>query len=120
MKIPDSIIRYIKENLNPQYKWNYDEEKSVADQEVSKDTFSLFLFILDKYVATPEEKKELHAILKENTAYLNQHFSASEQLVNLHPINKPTSEQQTVNTAIAKKDSFWIRIKQKFRNLFHR
>ena len=50
VKIPDSVIFYIKENKNNEYVWEYDETKSLEEQDLSKDTFSLLTFIMYKYI----------------------------------------------------------------------
>lgn len=66
IKIPDEVIFYIKENKNDEYIWEYDVNKSLEDQNLSKDTFSLLTFIMYKYIATAEERKEMEHLLDEN------------------------------------------------------
>jgi len=86
LKIPDDIIFYIKENKNKEYNWEYDETKSLENQNLSKDTFSLLTFIMYKYIASEEEKKEISLLINEITEELNKKYD-------LDNIFKKTSEE---------------------------
>jgi len=86
LKIPDDIIFYIKENKNKEYNWEYDETKSLENQNLSKDTFSLLTFIMYKYIASEEEKKEINLLINEITEELNKKYD-------LDNIFKKTSEE---------------------------
>ena len=100
LKIPDYVIFYIKENKNKEYKWEYDETKSLEDQNINRDTFSLLTFIMYKFVASEEEKKEISLLVDEVTEDLKQKYDAKK-------IFKKTNEENVMisnETALVKID----------------
>ena len=66
-KIPDDVIFYIKDNKNDDYVWQYDESKSIEEQNVNPDTFFILLYIMCKYVFSDEERKQFEGLIRENT-----------------------------------------------------
>lgn len=91
VKIPDDIIFYIKDNKNKEYNWEYDKTKSLEEQNLNKDTFSLLTFIIYKYVASEEEKKEINLLVNEITEELKQKYD-------LDNIFNKKNEQHVINS----------------------
>lgn len=91
VKIPDDIIFYIKDNKNKEYNWEYDKTKSLEEQNLNKDTFSLLTFIIYKYVASEEEKKEINLLVNEITEELKQKYDVDN-------IFKKKNEQHVINS----------------------
>ena len=91
VKIPDDIIFYIKDNKNKEYNWEYDKTKSLEEQNLNKDTFSLLTFIIYKYVASEEEKKEINLLVNEITEELKQKYDVDN-------IFKKKNEQHDINS----------------------
>lgn len=116
VKIPDNIIFYIKENKNKEYDWEYDETKSLEEQNLNKDTFSLLTFIMYKYIASEEEKKEINLLVNESTEELKQKYDVN------NIFKKNTEEKQEIsnsqeNSSISEQTAL-VKIDEKKENLF--
>lgn len=117
IKIPDEVIFYIKENKNNEYVWEYDETKELEEQNLSKDTFSLLTFIMYRYIATDEERKEIELLLDENVN--SYQSSKSQQLAN--EINEePNNNSNITETTEIQKDVNLIKIEENKENFFNR
>lgn len=108
LKIPDDIIFYIKENKNEEYNWEYDETKSLENQNLSKDTFSLLTFIMYKYIASEDEKKEITSLVNEITEELNKKYDVDNIFKKTSGENKNISSSEGITicneTALIKID----------------
>ena len=126
VKIPDNIIFYIKENKNKEYDWEYDETKSLEDQNLNKDTFSLLTFIMYKYIASEEEKQEINLAVNEITEELKQKYDVNnifkedeeekQDLTNSQ--EESVSEQTSLVEIDEKKENFFSVIKAFFKKIF--
>jgi hypothetical protein len=56
-KIPNSVFEYIEKNKDKYYKWEIDKSKSLAEQELSEDTFAILAYISMEYLFNDEQKK---------------------------------------------------------------
>ena len=50
MKIPEDIRQLVKENKDKEYTWQYDETKSLKDQNVSRDTIAFLSYLNMEYL----------------------------------------------------------------------
>ena len=55
-KIPNDFIEFVKDNMNLNYIFKYDESKSLLDQDVMVETKALLVQLYEKYLSRPEEK----------------------------------------------------------------
>lgn len=99
LKIPDEIIFYIKDNKNKDYNWEYDETKSLENQNLSKDTFSLLTFIMYKYIASEEEKKEISLSINEITEELNKKYDVDNIFKKTSGENKNISNLKEITVS---------------------
>lgn len=99
LKIPDEIIFYIKDNKNKDYNWEYDETKSLENQNLSKDTFSLLTFIMYKYIASEEEKKEISLSINEITEELNKKYDVDNIFKKTSRENKNISSSKEITVS---------------------
>ncbi len=65
-KIPKELIQAIKENKDTNYHWEYDEEKSLKDQGLSRDTIILISYINMEYLLNDDQKEFIEYIHKTN------------------------------------------------------
>lgn len=65
-KIPQKLIQAIKENKDTEYIWEYDEEKSLKDQGLSRDTLILISCINMEYLLNDSQKEYVEYIHKIN------------------------------------------------------
>lgn len=65
MKIPEDIRLLIKKNKDKEYTWQYDETKSLKDQNVSRDTIAFLSYLNTEYLLNEKQKqymKQLHEL----------------------------------------------------------
>ena len=63
IKIPQNIIKYIKNNKDNTYIWKYDKSKKLKDQDVCDDTIAILSYLNMEYLLNPDQKafmKKLH------------------------------------------------------------
>ena len=65
-KIPQDIINAIKENMDKDYTWEYDEEKEFGEQDLNIDTVAILSYINSEYLLNEEQKAYMEKIYEEN------------------------------------------------------
>ena len=56
-KIPQNFIDNLKNSLDTEYEWNYDDQKSLEEQDFLVETKALLVEMYERYLC-PEDKKE--------------------------------------------------------------
>lgn len=56
-KIPNQVIENIRANMDRSYKWEYDDNKKIEEQDFLVETKALIVAIYERYLC-PEDKKE--------------------------------------------------------------
>ena len=64
--IPVDVIEKIDSIRNKNYKFEYDENKTLEEQNIQKETLDILSYLNLMYWCTPEEKEELLKIYKKN------------------------------------------------------
>ena len=83
IKIPNNIIRFIKENKDKEYTWFFDEEKSLGKQNLSREAISILAYLNMEYLLNQEQKDFMKQILWKNTQKLE-----NKKLYNLNEVFK--------------------------------
>lgn len=65
-KIPEEIRQMIKVNKDKDYVWEYDENKKLKNQNLSRDTFAFLSYLNMEYLLNEEQKKLMNQIHMEN------------------------------------------------------
>ena len=65
-KIPKEIWNYFEENNDKSYIYNYDESKTLDQQNLSIDTISILTYINMEYLLDEKEKKEMEELLRKD------------------------------------------------------
>lgn len=55
-KIPEDFIEYLKDNMDTNYSFKYDNTKSLLEQNIKVETKALLVKLYENYLAKPEEK----------------------------------------------------------------
>lgn len=71
-KIPQEIWDYIEENKDKNYLFNYDENKTLVEQNLSIDTISILTYINMEYLLGEEQKKEMIEFLRKDEMIAEQ------------------------------------------------
>ncbi len=56
-KIPKAFLENLKDNMDKEYKFTLNKEKSILDQQYKVETKALFVELYERYLATGEEKQ---------------------------------------------------------------
>ena len=65
-KIPKEIWNYFEENKDKSYIYNYDESKTLDQQNLSIDTISILTYINMEYLLDEKDKKEMQELLRKD------------------------------------------------------
>ena len=65
-KIPDDVMTEIRKNKDRHYKWKYDVEKSLNEQNLSREAIVLLSFLNMEYLLNDEQKELMEQIHKFN------------------------------------------------------
>lgn len=61
-KIPNDLIKLIKENKDSNYSWNYDENKKITSQNLHRDTIAILAYINTEFILENEQKMLMRKI----------------------------------------------------------
>ena len=99
-KIPENVRKAIKINKSTKYTWKYDEEKSLKDQNLPRDTIVLLAYLNSEYILNKEQKEFMEKVYLENE---KKHEKIKEQPLNYKSLfeekNIEKSKEQNENTS---------------------
>ena len=56
-KIPEDFIEFLKDNMDTNYSFHYDDTKSLLEQKIKVETKALLVQLYEKYLSSPNEKE---------------------------------------------------------------
>lgn len=65
-KLPQDLKDAIENGRDENYTWNYDESKSLAEQDLHPDTVAMLTYINMEYILTDEQKENVKSALASN------------------------------------------------------
>ncbi|MCR5185745.1 MAG: hypothetical protein K6D97_01335 [Clostridia bacterium] len=87
--IPSSFIKFIENNRDANYVFNYDFDKPLDEQKLSEEAQTILAIIFRNYICTNEEKIELDNALKKNDEQFEKNLY--EDIFNNSNTNSHTS-----------------------------
>ena len=116
-KIPQEIWDYIEQNKDKDYIFNYDENKSLVEQNLSIDTISILTYINTEYLLDEEQKKEMIEFLRKDEMIAEQEKAI---LYNPDDIfkNRKESKQQEASLVEVKIEKWYEKVFAFFKNMF--
>lgn len=116
-KIPQDVWEYIDENKDKNYVFNYDENKTLIEQNLSVDTISILTYINMEYLLGEEQKKEMIEFLKKDEAIAEQKKS---ELYNPDDLfkNRKESKQEEISLIEVKIEKWYEKIFSFLRKMF--
>ncbi len=79
-KIPENLKKYIQENKNIEYVFEYDKSKSLVEQNTLEETKDFMTAIYLQYICDEEKREKLTKICKTNDLkYANLSSSVNEE-----------------------------------------
>lgn len=124
LKIPEDIRNTIKENKDKNYTWNYDENKHLKDQNLSRDTIIILSYLNMEYLLNEEQKQLMQKIHELNEKKLEEAKIEKYGVDDLFKRNKKQQEEIKETEQIQKqalveyKESFFTKMINKIKNFF--
>lgn len=107
-KIPKQEIEFYKNNMDKEYKYTLDPEKSLSEQNISIEANAILVVIFRDYFASEKQKETLNKILVDNQKKAEKE---KEQKYNPYNIFSKTNEENKTDTAMVEyKESILKRI----------
>lgn len=116
-KIPQEIWDYIDENKDRNYVFNYDENKTLVEQNLSIDTISILTYINMEYLLGEEQKKEMIEFLRKDEMIAEQEKAKLYNPDDLFK-NKKEIKQQENSLVEVKIEKWYEKVFAFFRNMF--
>ena len=108
-KIPDTFKNFIKNSKNKMYKYQYNKEKTLYEQELSKEAKAIISLIYRDYICDSQEKNQL---VQEEKINMQNEFKVKE----IETI-KNDVKTETKAIAIIEKESFWKKVINKMKKI---
>lgn len=123
-KIPADVIDTIRKNKDENYVWEYDENKSLDEQDLNRDTIIILSYLNMEYLLNDEQKNLMNQIHQLNDA---KDEKAKENKYNTEDIFKGATKKyenvddfKIVDTKMAiYKESIFVKIINKIKSFFN-
>ena len=87
-KIPSKLVYAIKEKMDKNYKWKYDESKELYEQNLNRKTIAMLSYLNMKYLVNDEQRELLDKIHKFNERASDEKKREQYNVNNLFKDNK--------------------------------
>lgn len=124
-KIPKKFRNWFKEIASKEYKFEYDKNKKLNEQQISKETRGLLALIYKDYICDKEEKeayiKKCNTILKQIDDEKREKYSP-EKIFEKNKKDETNIEQEVSKElyVVPKKTSFISRLIEKIKSFFNK
>jgi len=126
-KIPDDIKQAIRDNKDKDYTWNYDEDKPLKEQDVSRDTIAILSYLNMEYLLNEKQKQFMEEMHKRNEQEKRKKEYSNETQYNYEDLFKrknkvedTNNEQEEVALIPVIEETFIRKIINKIKSLFKR
>ena len=116
-KIPQEIWDYIEENKDKDYIFDYDENKTLVEQNLSIDTISILTYINMEYLLNEEQKKEMMEFLRKDEMIAEQEKAKLYNPDDLFKNRKESKHQETSLVEI-RIEKWYEKVFAFFKNMF--
>lgn len=124
LKIPKDVRNTIKENMDKEYIWKFDETKELKDQGLSRDTIIILSYLNMQYLLNEEQKILMQQIYELNDRKLEQKKAEMYSTDDLFKRNIAEQEEiietetKQEMSLVEYKESFLTKIINKIKNFF--
>lgn len=120
-KIPYDIIRIIKENKDTEYKWSFNENKRITEQNLNRDTIAILSYINMEYLLNQEQKEFMKKVHESNEKKSEEQKRLLYNVDNIFKDKNKTNynkEENIVALVECQKITIFNRIKSFLKKLF--
>lgn len=119
-KIPTEIIDYYKKNMDKNYVFSINPNMNLDQQNISKETYSIFIELYKRYYATEEEIIKINEILKlKNKKDEQKKLKKYESYELFKTKREKNIEEIKENNLVEYKESFFTKLKNFIFKLFN-
>ena len=123
-KIPQKVRDEIKNNCNPNYRFEYDPRKSLNEQNIKEETKDLLSALYLMYCCDETTKNEILKICKENEDSYNRELAEKYSYEKLFKNRKKAThiiEDDTITDLVVhKEENIFTKIINKIKSIFKR
>ncbi|MBQ3408604.1 MAG: hypothetical protein IJH12_05310 [Clostridia bacterium] len=121
-KIPKEKIEFFEKNANKNYTFNYNPDKTLQEQNVSKTTRIIIGILFRDYWATEEQRDKIVKFQQQERMRAEKEKEEKYSTENLFKNNIKTSENENNEVALVeyKKDKWYKRLIMKINKFFKR
>ena len=91
-KIPETEIQFYENNCDKNYKYEYDENKTIKEQPISREANAVIISIYMNYFANEKQKGIINEILKQNS------INAENEKKEKYDINNIFSKENNISS----------------------
>lgn len=117
-KIPQEIWDYIETNKDKNYVFNYDESKTLVEQNLSIDTISILTYINMEYLLGEEQKKEMIEFLRKDETIAEHEKAKLYNPNNIFKKNNKAQKTEEIDLIEIKDKKWYEKIFSFFKNMF--
>lgn len=118
-KIPQEVWDFITENKDENYVFKYDNNKTLAEQNLSIDTISILTYINMEYLLEEEAKRELLDLLKNDEITAEQKKRKKYNPDDLFN-NRKAMQKEQVSLVEVKIEKWYEKLFLFFKNMFRK
>ena len=115
-KIPHEFMTMIEQNRDKEYLFKYDEDKSLDEQSLMRETREILAYIFMNYLGTEEQKQSIENKLKKEL--IKNEMQKKEK----YPVdvfkNKKTDEVKETQSTQANRQNIFSKITEKIKSIF--
>lgn len=122
-KIPLEIRKAINEKKDKQYKWDYDESKSLQEQNIDRKTIAMLSYLNMEYLLDEEQRKMMKEWHKFNEQKMEEEKVKKYKVENIFENRRAkfTSYEQVKdegNAIVKHRQTIFTKIREILKNLF--
>lgn len=106
-KIPKELLIAIKQNKDTSYEWKYDENKSLREQNLDRNTIAMLSYINSEYLLNKDEKELMKEIYD-----LNEKKAEEEKRKKYNPDNLFNKKQKNTEEINEKEELSLVKIRE--------
>ena len=120
-KIPEDVILNIRNKMDKDYEWKYDENKELSEQELPKDTIAILSYINLEYLLNEQQKKLMNEIYKNNEIEFQKKLREKYNPDNIFKNKKEETVIENTNLPVEiKKETFFKKLISFIKGLFNK
>lgn len=116
-KIPYEIRKAIKEKKDKQYNWNYDESKTLSEQNINRKTIAMLSYLNMEYLLNGEQKKLIEKLHELNEKKIEREKTEKYSIDNIFKNNIKYDKKEEVALVEVKEKKWYKKIFSFIKNI---